>query len=171
MKQIVGNRYLNTYKFSSSKEVSVFLDNQETKNVLSVDDTIGDNYFCYVCCHSLTSKKQFALSFCSDEKEENLSFLFWDNHKIFVLDTGQSIHLVTDNLNIISSFEITTPLIGLYLTNKDNLLLLEEASLRLVNSEGKVLISELFNLIEDFSIENGRLSIQTNEGNKIFELI
>ena len=170
MKQIIGNKYLKVFKFLSSQEVSEFLNNQKTRNILSLDETFGDNYFCYVCHHSLTSEKQFVLFFSSDENEDNLSFLFWEEHKMFVLDTGKNVYLINEELNIIASFEITTPLIGLYLVNKDNLLLLEEAFFSLVDFEGKTIKNELFDLIEDFSIENGRLSIQTSEENKIFEL-
>nr|WP_320037131.1 hypothetical protein [uncultured Bacteroides sp.] len=170
MKQIVGNRYLKSYKFSSLQETSVFINNQKTSNFLSIDDTFGDNYFCYVCCHSLTRKKEFVLSFCSDEKEENLSFLFWNEYKLFVLDTGKNIYLINDTLNIVASFDISIYLIGLYLTNKNNLLILEEASFKLINPKGQILMNESLDLIENFSIENGKLSIQTSEENKTFEL-
>ena len=171
MKQIIGNKYINVYKFLSAKEKSFFLANQETMNILSLDETFGDNYFCYVCYHSLTSEKQFVISFGSDKNEDELSFLFWEEHKMFALDTGKKVYLINNKLKIISSYEITTPLIGLFLANKDNLLLLEEASFRLVDFEGETIKNEWFDLIENFSIENDKLSIHTSEGNKIFELI
>ncbi|HAM98559.1 MAG TPA: hypothetical protein DCQ26_08085 [Marinilabiliales bacterium] len=170
MKQIIGNRYIKTFKFASSQEASVFLSNQGTKNILSFDETFGDNYFCYVCCHSLTSEKQFVLSFSSDESEDKLFLLFWDEQKILVLDTGKCIYMIDDRLTIIASFDITTPLIGLFLISKNSLLLLEEASLKLVNSQGEILKNEIFDLIEGFNIENGQLFIETSEERKIFEL-
>mgnify|MGYP003592249719 CR=1 FL=1 len=170
MKQIIGNRYLKSYKFSSLQETSVFIDNQKTSNILSIDDTFGDNYLCYVCYHSLTNEKEFVFSFCSNEKEENLSFLFWNEYKLFVLDTGKNIYLINDTLNIVASFDISICLIGLYLTNKNNLLILEEASFKLINPKGQILMNESLDLIENFSIENGKLSIQTSEENKTFEL-
>ena len=110
------------------------------------------------------------MSFCSDEKEENLIFLFWDEYKLFVLDTGKNIYLINDTLNIVASFDISICLIGLYLTNKNNLLILEEASFKLINPKGQILMNESLDLIENFSIENGKLSIQTSEENKTFEL-
>jgi len=171
MKQIIGNKYLKVFKFLSSQEASEFLNNQKAKNILSFDETFGDIYFCYVCYDSLTSEKQFVLSFSSNENDDNLNFLFWEEHKMFVLDTGKNVYLINDELNIIASFEITTSLIGLCLVNKDNLLLLEEAFLRLIDFEGKTIKSELFDLIEDFSIENGKLFLQTSEENKIIELV
>jgi len=83
MKQLIENRYLKGFRFSSEKEALVFFNNQKTERSLYIEDTFGDNYYCYVCYHSLTNKKQFVLSFSSNESEDNLNFLFWDS--IFVL--------------------------------------------------------------------------------------
>lgn len=171
MKQVLKNRYVKAYKFSSSQEASVFISNQKTNNILSLEETFGDNYYCYVCYHSLTSEQEFVISFCSDEKEDNLSLLFWDDSNLLAIDTGRNLYLIDDEMNIKSSLDITTSLIGLYLTGGNNMLVLEEASLRLVNSVGQILKDELFDLIEDFSINNGQLSIHTSEGNKVFEMI
>jgi len=170
MKQIIGNRYLKGFKFSSLQELSAFLGNIETKNCLSIEDASGDNYYCYVCYNSLTKEKQFVLSFSSDEGEDNLNFLFWEEQRMFILDTGKSIYLIDNNVSIKTSLEITTPLIGLYLINKDTLLLLEEAFMRVIDYNGKILKSELFDLIEDFNIQDNILSIQTSEERKIFKL-
>jgi hypothetical protein len=168
MKQIIGNKYLKSHTFSSSGEASTFFNNQVAKKTLSIDDAFGNNYYCYVCCHSLTKEKQFVLSFSSDENEDNLNFLFWNTS--FVLDTGKNIYLIDENLNIKMSFEITTPLIGLYLINDERLLLLEEAFMRVISFSGQILKSELFDLAENFSIKNNLLYIQTSDENRIIEL-
>jgi hypothetical protein len=158
------------FTFSSFQERKIFLSHQGTKNILSIDETFGNNYLCCVCYHSLTREKQFVLSFSSNENEDNLNFLFWDEHKMYVLDTGQCIYFIDHRLNPVASFEITTPLVGLYLVNEDKLLLLEEAFFRLVNFRGKLLKSASFDLIVDFSIENNQLTIQTSEANQSFDL-
>jgi hypothetical protein len=168
MKQIIENRYLKEFKFSSSEETTTFFNNQKAKRNLSIEDTFGENYYCYVCYHSLTKEKQFVLSFSSDENEDNLNFLFWGS--LFVLDTGKNIYLIDESLNIKTSLEITTPLIGLYLINKEKLLVLEEAYMRVINYNGDIVKAELFDLIEDFSIKDNLLSIQTSEENKVIEL-
>lgn len=170
MKQIIGNRYVEMFKFASSQEVSFFLHNQGNTSIINFDETFGDNYFCYVCRHSLTKEKQFVLSFSSNESSDNLNFLFWEKHNLIILDTGTFIYLLDNKLNVVKSFEITTPLIGLYLTDKDDLLLLEEASIKLINSDGIVLRDELFDLIQDFSIEEDKLIINTSEETKVFKL-
>ena len=85
-------------------------------------------------------------------------------------DTGKNIYLIDETLNIKSSLEVSTPLIGLCLINKGKLLLLEEAYLRIVDCKGQIIKSELFDLIEDFSIKDNLLSIQTSAENKIIEL-
>lgn len=170
MKYIINNKYVKTFKFSSYKEAAYFLGNQKPDKILSLDETFGDSYFCYVCHHSLTRQKQFVISFSSDVNEESLNFLFWTDHDKIVLDTGKLIYLIDIDLKIIASFDITTPLIGLYQLDKNRLLLLEEAFLRVIDHEGKILRSELFDLAEDFSIEDCQLSIQTRDDRKTFNL-
>ncbi len=168
MKQIIENRYLKAFKFSSLEEASTFFNNQKAKRSLSIEDTFGENYYCYVCYHSLTREKQFILSFSSDESVDNLNFLYWDS--LLVLDTGKNIYLIDESLNIKKSFEITTTLVGLYLINNEKLVLLEEAFLRVVNYKGQIVKSELFDLIENFSIKDNILSIQTSEETKVIVL-
>ncbi|MGJ1437887.1 hypothetical protein [Sphingobacterium siyangense] len=168
MKQVIKNIYLKGFRFSSAEEASIFFKNQKAERSLSFEDTFGDNYYCYVCYHSLTREKQFVLSFSSDESEDNLNFLFWDN--MFIIDTGKNIYLIDEKLNIKTSFETTTPLIGLYLISNEKLLVLEEAYMRIINYNGDIVKAELFDLIEDFSIKDNLLSIQTSEENKVIEL-
>lgn len=168
MKQIVNNKYIKGFKFSSPEEVATFFSNQKANCSLSIEDTFGDNYYCYVCYHSLTEEKLFALSFSSDENEDDLSFLFWNS--LFVVDTGKNVYLIDETVNIKTSLETTTALIGLYEINSENLLVLEEAYMRVIDCNGQTLKSELFDLIEDFSIKDNVLFIQTSEENKVIEL-
>ncbi len=170
MKQIIRNRYVKAFTFSSFQERKEFLNNQVAKNILSVDETFGDNHLCYVCYDSLTKEKQFVLSFDSDESESNLNFLFWHDHNIYVLETGKRIYFLDEYLNTVVFFEITTPLVGLHLLDVNTLLLLEEAYFRVVDFKGKLLKSGAFDLISDFKIENGKLFIQTNESSQSFVL-
>ena len=122
MKQIVGNMYLRSFKFLSSKENTTFLSNQDIKEILVLNDYSGDNYYCYICYNSLSQDKKFIVSFSTDEVEDNLNFLFWRNHKLIVFDTGSHIYIVDEKLNIVSSFEVTTPLIGFHLIDDENIL-------------------------------------------------
>lgn len=168
MNQIICNKYIKAYKFASSQEASTFAGNQITKNYLSIDDVAGDSYYCYVGYHSLTREKQFVLSFSSDENEDNLNLLYWDD--LLVLDTAKNIYLIDKSLKIKASIQITTTLVGLYLISKEKLLVLEEAYMRVINCKGEIIKTELFDLIEDFSIKDNLLSIQTNEENKVIEL-
>lgn len=168
MRQVVHNKYIRASVFSSSEEALSFLKSQHARYSLSIEDTSGDNYYCYVCYHSLTKEKLFVLSFRSDDSHDNLSFLFWNSS--FVLDTGENVYLVDENLNIKAFFEITTPLIGLYTISHEKMLLLEEAYMRVIDYSGRILKSELFDLIEDFSIKDNVLFIQTSKENKIIEL-
>ena len=168
MKQIIENKYLIGFKFSYFKEASTFFSNQKAKRSLVINDTYGDSYYCYVCYHSLTRETEFVLSFSSDLSEDNLNFLFWEN--MFVLDTGKSVYLIDENLKIKTSFEIYTRVVGLYFVNKEKLLILEEAGLRVINYNGDIVKAEWLDFIEDFSIIDNLLSIQTSEEKKVIEL-
>ena len=171
MKQIVKNRYLKVFKFSSTRDLETFLIEQNVKELLSIQDENEDNYYCCISYNSLTCEKQFVISFSSTKNEEDLNFLFWQEHDLFLLDTGKYVYLIDGKLAVIASFEITTHLMGLYLTNNNNLLILEEASLKLINSQGKIVKDEIFDLINDFSIKDDILSIKTyDDGTKIFEI-
>jgi hypothetical protein len=168
MKQVIGNRYLKVFSFCSSDESSIFFHNQKVVCSLSLDSTFGENHYCYVCYHSLTKEKLFVLSFSSDKREDDLNFFFWDN--LLVLDVGTSIYLLDKNLSIIASYETSICLIGLYLINNDRLLILEEASFKVINQIGQIIMNVSLDLIEDFSINGSLLTIQTNGENRVIEL-
>lgn len=168
MKQIIQNRYFKVFSFSSSEEALIFSNNQNANKSLSLKETFGDNYYCYVCYHSLTQEKLFVLSFSSDESEDKLNLLYWNN--MIVLDTGKNICLIDKAVNIKVSLEITTSLVGLYVINDKKLLVLEEAFIRVINYEGEVIKSELTDLIEDFSIKDNLLSVSTSGCNRVIEL-
>ncbi|GHT71673.1 hypothetical protein FACS1894174_09640 [Bacteroidia bacterium] len=168
MKQIINNRYLKIFKLSSLKEMLFFLKDQKVENSLYIEDTYGDNYYCYVCHHSLTKEKLFILSFSSCKNEDNLNFLFWNNH--IILDTGNFIYILDENLRIKSSLEISIYLIGLYLIDNNTLLILEEASFKIINYKGKIIQSESFDIIENFDIKDNLLYIQTSKENKIIKI-
>ena len=165
MKQITNNRYVKPFRFTSSREISDFIKNQGNVKFLYFEETYGDNYYCYIFYNALTKEKLFILSFRSEEIEENLNFLFWNENKLFVLDTGNYIYLIDNKLDIVKKIDVNTPLIGIYLTHKNDLLLLEEASLKLIDSKGNILKEKLFDLLEDFNLENEILSICTSSEN------
>ena len=168
MKQVVQNKYLKGFSFLSLEEALSFSGNQKGINCLTLGESSGSNYYCYVCYHSLTKEKLFVLSFSSDESSDNLSFLFWNS--CFVVDTGKNVYLIDEMLSIKASFEITTPLIGLYTISNEKLLLLEEAYMRVIDYSGEIFKSELLDLIEDFRLKDNTLFVRTSEENKIIEL-
>lgn len=166
MKQIIKNQYLKEFRFTSSEEAKIFYNRQKSQKKVIIENTFGENYYCYVCYHSLTREELFVILFSSDEQD--LSLLFWGS--LIVLETSTNIYLIDENLSVKLSFDITTPLIGLYLINRDRLLILEEAYMRIVDAQGNILKSELFDLIKDFSIKDNLLIIQTQEQSMVLEL-
>jgi hypothetical protein len=170
MKQVFKNRVIKAYVFNSYEELSTFKSNQQIPNFLELDNTFGNLYICYICYDSLTQKKIFSISFSSDSSEEQLFFYAWQESKLMVVDTGREIYLIDNELRIVASFDITSPLIGIHVTKPNNLLVLEEASLKLIDFEGKILMNSMFDLIEEFDINDNILSIRTAEESKQFEL-
>ncbi len=168
IKQIINNKYSKVFCFYSSHEIETFISNQKNTKILSFDESYGDYFYCIIFFHSLTKEKEFILTFSSDEREENLNLLFWNNS--FVISTGKSIYVIDEKYNIKSTYQITTQLIGLFLLKLNKLLVLEEAYMRIISWEGKIIKSELFDVISNFSINDDFLFIQTNEDSKIIAL-
>jgi hypothetical protein len=170
MRQIFKNRFIKSYLFRSADELSRFIQNLGSVKDLWLDDSIGENYICYVCRNSLTRKVLFCLSFCTESQEDDLNFIYWHDSKLMVIETGKWIYLINEDLSIIKSLEITSPIVGLLITNGNKLLILEETYVRLVDFEGTVLMEQLFDLIEDFDFNGNTLTVKTAEGTEVVRL-
>lgn len=166
MKQIFLNTYLKTYTFDGYDDLKNFLKKNDNKKTLTLKETFGDFYYCFTLCDSLTGDKDFIISFSSDEKIENISILFWARFDLIVLNTGNLIYLIDKKIGIIDKYNVATPLIGFYEID-DKLLILEEASLKIINQNGENLKSKQFDLITDFSIREKILYIKTNNDEQI----
>jgi hypothetical protein len=172
MRYFFGNKRIKTIAFSSNEEMLFYTSQHTIKHIVTLEDSFGDVSYMHILYEALTAEKKIAICFSSDEAESRLNLLFWPNNHIFVMDTGRKIYTLSEDFQLNRQFnlDINSPLIGLYITKSNNLLVLEEASLRIVDSSGKILRSELFDLVENFTLENEQLSIQTSEGNAVFDL-
>lgn len=168
MKQIIENSCIKTISFRTYQEANTYVRNNEAVNILALDETYGSYRYCCVGYHSLTMEKQYIISFSSDYSEEELSLLHWGS--LLVLNNGKTVYLIDDGLRVKAALGLTTPLIGLFLISNEKLLVLEEAYLRVIDSKGDVVKAELFDLIEEFSIDNSVLSIKTGEGIRLINL-
>jgi hypothetical protein len=170
MKQIVKNRIIKAFSFRTLEEQSVFSRNQGPLKDLWLGGSNGEYYISYQFCDSLTGKALFLLSFCGEKSDGELNLLQWIESKLIVTETDREIHLINEDLSIIASLDITTPLIGFHLTAGNNLVILEEASVRLVDFEGKIIMEELFDLVESFSLDGNVLIITTDGETRRIEL-
>lgn len=164
MKQIFQNRFLRSIQFSNSGEELAFLKQVPVERVLSIDLDDGQNPICYIGYDSLTQSIEFVLSFRSESNEEDLNLIFWQDRIIF--DSGRLVFFVSNELELKASLELTTPLIGFHLVSDNELLILEEAFLRVVNKNGLILRSESFDLITETTLEKNRLVLQTERGQR-----
>lgn len=167
---MIANRFIRSYSFTSPAELSYFLKKQGSIRELWLDDSIGNYYICYLFCDSLTQKPMFSITFSTDKSEAELNLLFWSGSKLIVLETDNKIYLINEELYIIASIDLMSPVVGLYITPGNSLLLLEETILRLIDFEGKTVMMESFDLIEDFDIDGNVLNIQTAEKKLRFNL-
>lgn len=164
MKQIFQNRFLRSIQFSNSVEESAFLDKIPTDRVLSIDTHDGQNPICYIGCNSVTQDVEYVISFRSDSNEEDLNLAFWADR--IVIDSGRMVFVITNELILRASLELTTPLIGFHLISENEMLILEEAFMRIIDKEGRVHRSESFDLITRTNFEKNRLVLITDSGER-----
>jgi len=164
MRQIFKNRFIKPYFFGSSNELSRFVRNLGEVKELWLEDSVGANYVCYVCRESLSGEVIFCLSFCSEEEVNDLNLIHWSKANLMVVETGKTVQLINEDLIVIKVLDLTYPVIGFQITPMNNLLVLEEGSMRLVDFEGKVLMEKVFDLIEDFELDGNTLIVKTAEG-------
>lgn len=170
MKIILENRYIKSYKFNNKVEHDIFLANQIISKKLILAEQ-GERYsYCYVGYNSLNSDKLFLISFDSYNSEGELNFLFWSKNNLMVIDNGSEIFFINENLEVISSYSIITPLIGFYITESNALLVLEEATMKLISSSGEILRSEQFDLLDDYYVTDDVLHIRMGEINRTIDL-
>ncbi|WP_065217910.1 MULTISPECIES: hypothetical protein [Butyricimonas] len=171
MKCIIENLYFKSYHFTTKQEALFFLNQQKINKYLFLDETDGEYLYCYACFDSLTSEVLLLIFFYSYQLEETLNFLYWPREDTLVLDTGECIYLIDINLNIKTSINIGSSLIGMYLITHKKLLILEEISMKIIDINGTILKEEFFDVIENFSISDNVLSIQTEHEIKHVNLI
>lgn len=164
MKFVVGNSYIKSYEFSNALEMEYFIKNQNILKLTLVEN-FGENNYCYVFHDALTHEKKSLLSFSSDEKEDDIYILFWFEYGVWIVCTGKFIYIIDDKMQIKIVLEVLTPLVGMYLLpHKKHVLILEEASVRVIDHHGEVLKNEKIGFVNRMSIQEGFLSIYTDEG-------
>ena len=170
MKMIVKNKYVKSHQFDSEAEFKTFISNQDVAKKLILEEQGGEFWYCYVCNDSLTSDKLFTIGFDSDTNQEELNLLYWSESNLTVLDNGNKIFIINDDMEMVASFPIITPLIGFYVTESNYLLILEEAAMKLISPSREVLKNEQFDLLDDYHIRDNKLHVRMDEVDKVIEL-
>lgn len=169
MKFIMNNMYIKPYSFGSYRDFALFIDKQKLQG-LKLEKSYGDKYYCYLVCDSLTHEKLLGINFESNYEQKDLNILFWSSKNLIVIETGMYFYVLDETMRIKYSFEAQAPLISLYITKKENLLVLEEASLRLIDSKGVVLKEELFDFLDEFTLKENQLFLIIDGDKKSFKL-
>jgi hypothetical protein len=166
MKQIVNNLYVKEYSFTSFQEFKQFFDNVECEKKIFFDDTLGDDYYCYKFCDSLGGETKFIIGFNTDSTSEWLNILFWNSKKLLVIETGSHIKTLDENLNTVFSQSVFSRVNGLYVSGKDNLLVMEEIGIVLIDSNGNILEDIRYELVKDYRVENDVLFMELYDEQK-----
>ena len=84
---------------------------------------------------------------------------------------GQCFYLIDYNDNlIIKSIDATSPIIGFYQINNDNMLILEETYIRTINTNGDILKKMTTDLIVDYYIKNNNLYAYSEYREYVYQL-
>ncbi len=163
MKFIFNNIYLTLLKFNTYREYSQYKANQYNVDFLLLNDNYGDYFYCFEIYDSLTNEIKKIISFSSDYKDENLYSMYSKTTKTLIIHTGKKLFFIDKEFKIISSYDIITPLVSLYETINDRIIILEEASITIVDESGIVLKKEFLGMITKYWINDNKLTIVTED--------
>jgi hypothetical protein len=172
MKIICNNIWTTCFATKSYRELSEQIIKHENNKIIVLnEDKKGIYYYCICGNDSLTQKNIFSLVFASDYEENNIFFLTWD--KLFIISTGTELYFIsTEHIKVNTSLSLFSPLIGLYITQENNLLVLEELSCKILSRTGKVVSEDYFNdVIEDFKLQDNMLFIKIDNELHTIKLI
>lgn len=170
MNIIIENIKIAIKQFNSFSEAKAFAKYEPDATLVLLEETYGENSFVVQLRHSLTDKQILATLFSADKPIDKLTLLIWNEASMFVLEADDKLYLISTVGKIINTVNLNTPLVGLYIS-KSKLLVLEEASFKTVNQKGEVVREHLFDLIENFYLNNDVLEIVTmDEEEYLFDL-
>lgn len=169
MKYIFNNIYIKVLSFESFGKYCRYIDGIPGKK-FHLEGSYGDKYYTFLVKDSLSQENLFIYSFQSDYSKNDLAVLFWEKAGLIVLHTGTYLYFIDRSWSVKFSFEISTVLIGFHITKDANLLIMQEASITLINSDGKKIKAANFDLIENFRLEEETLFLFADEEQFEFKL-
>jgi len=155
------NRILDFSVFTNLTDAEYFFKNQNCSQKLFLKDTFGDNHCVIKCMDSLSRELEFCLGFSSETEIGELNLITKFNSDRWIVQ-------IDDELKntIINKSKIHSPLIGLYFID-NKLIALEEAGLKVLDLNGKLLQIETTDLIDTFQLQSNSLIISTIEGEQV----
>ncbi|WP_321515222.1 hypothetical protein [Marinifilum fragile] len=165
MKLNYNNKIIKYAFFRELSEAKTFFINQKSRNKIFLDDTFGENHIVVNSFNSLTGEIYLSIGFCSERSINELNLLLWEEENKWIIEIDDCIYMISSlSAEIVTKFEVSTPLVGFYAA-KNRLLVLEEANIKVLNSEGDVLQEKAIDLIDNYSLtDDGILNITTIEG-------
>ncbi|TKG87910.1 hypothetical protein EYV94_27860 [Puteibacter caeruleilacunae] len=165
MKLNYNNKIIKHHSFNELSEAKKFYSNQKSRNKCFLDDTFGDNHCVINSLDALSGEIYLSLGFSSERNSNELNLMLWEQADRWVIEIDESIYIVSSrSAEIVTKFEIGTPLIGFYVI-ENRLLVLEETNIKVLDREGNVFQEKTIDLIDSYSLtDDGVLNIISTEG-------
>ncbi len=164
MKLNCSNRILSFSVFRTLDEAETFFNRQTSTQRLFLSHTFGDHNCVVKCMNSLSGDVEFCLGFSSETRSSDLSLIAKFELDRWIVQVDSFLFFINPSQSeLINKCEIHTPLIGMYSEN-DKLLALEEAGLKVLDFDGKILQEHTVDLINTFELKDGVLSVCTIDG-------
>ena len=87
-----------------------------------------------------------------------------------LLYLGQCLYLIDYNNLTIKPIDLTSPIIGFYQIDNNNMLVLEETNIRTINTKGEIIKEMTTDLIVDYYIKNNNLYAHSEYREYVYQL-
>jgi len=172
MKQIINNYIARSIQFSNRTERQDYIERAEAHRVLLLDSTYdGNMHYCYEFSDALTGEKHGIISFSSDVPEEYLFLFCWPGQETIVLNTGNTIFYIENNI-VVSTIGIDTIILGMFLSSWNTLVIVEELDVKIADHNGNILQHVVFHdIVHSIQLHGTSLTVTTDTEHHTVDLV
>ena len=162
-----GNLIYITKSFSNKEEGQRYFEAQPSKSKLMLSETFGDTFNVIKSVSSLSESVVFCLAYESYTSIDDCVILVSEMIDRWVVAVEEELFYVQPSrTSLLGSCQLSTPLSALYLW-KRQLLVIEEAGLKVTNMNGVTERIVNTDLIKDIRLTQSELIITTIEGEQM----
>lgn len=153
----INNHNVSLVKFDNTKQLNLYTSKVAISKIVNLDFSYGDLAYLLKFKHSLNDTVSFAISYSGYSEDINL--LYWDGINLLAAIANETVYIIRD-FEVIATFELYTSFIGYYVTNENNLLILQECDLKIINTLGEVIMEKVLDFIENLYVKNDILYLK-----------